>query len=231
MEPQNNKTVIKLKGNAPDPVQLQSTKITGSIEAIDSYLKALNESQIKTYSQLDSCIIFQRSEFTICFYGNKNKNINTTVTGLLKTNPILKILGINEDKLHDRKSLEKLLRVSKMYFAEEDQWTRVFNQLREFKIKTEGNHETTDKPGDKKKLVEQKHSFEPIEFKMTLPLFEGIKMPYVFPVTIYADVTDANVRFFLESIDLTKLIHDEANKLMDEQETKLKSKGFAIINQ
>lgn len=222
------KTLYKLKGFAPEPNNLQSVAISGAIDSVSNYLVKIGLTGQEHYDPKYSVIIV--CDRSIEFKGNYNQVFNLSVKGSFKPNPLISDLGINADRMYLPKELEKKLRFLKNLFVNDSDYANVISRLKQVSIKTNGivqNETTTNK---NKALIEREHDFKPIEFVLKMKLFEGEKKESTFPCSIYADVTDAGAKLWIEAIDLNSIIDQQATELIAAEIKKLESFAFPIIN-
>lgn len=226
---ETNKFITKqiLKGSAPVPNNQQSVNISGGIDSVSNYLSSV-KSKLSAFDPLYSIVLVDSS--SIKFKGTLNFEFGVTVNGSIVRNKIISQLGINEDKMYIPKDLEKKLRFLKHYFKNDSEYLDTISRLKQVSIKTKGIVESENSTNKSKELKERVHDFNPITFNININLFEGYRKRYTFPVVIYADVTDAGAKLWLEAIDLDSIC-DKISIEKIESELKLISEfGFPIIN-
>lgn len=142
-----------------------------------------------------------------------------TITGTLLPAPELSIFKINTDAPYTRDALLKLIRFNAFRI---DKAEALIDALRKLDLATfTKSHNERDKKGNIiQDFTKNVTSSIPESFKLTIPIFQGMPEKS-FYVEIIIDVTDNNIKFWLESVELSQLIETFKKEIMDEEIEKL----------
>lgn len=164
-----------------------------------------------------SHVVVNRRKMTIELVQDENYSKQTIITGVLKDNEDLTAFGIWK-QIWRRDGLQKFLRKNRRFFEDKEQFDKIGKSLASFVYERNvSGEESDDKKGNTKKLREQtlKQNVD-LEFTLSIPIFEGFG-PKTFRVEIVPDVTDAEVKFFLESVELLELREKEFESIIAKQ--------------
>ncbi len=218
-------TKINLNGNAPLQEQFSNVEIDGSIDSVFNYLKDC----ACTYNPAHSVIRVNAEMGFIGFYGNLNSSFNIKIEGRVKSNPLLKTLGINYDKMWTAKELDKVIRFNKSIFAYEEQYTQLLTSIRGYRIRRSGEVSQTKTHNKSETLLLSEHDWSPIMCFVSLKLFTGNFDPANFTITVYASVDDAGAKFWLECDDMDDLMRSTMEKEIANQLELLAPFKYPII--
>lgn len=224
------KTLIILEGEAAKPFNNHpvQNKISGDINSIVNYLlhreALLNKDTV--------VIFFDEVKGIITLKANPSDELALVITAKSESYPDLDKFSINQNKTFTQTDLEQLIKMSKIYFADRDEHSKILTELGNFKAKVQSELEASKdkRSNETKNFSKQVTSGLSADFKLCMPLFKGSENS-VFRVEICYDVTDSSVRFWLESVELFELQKDAVKKAFEPQWTDFVSKGFTCINQ
>lgn len=157
-----------------------------------------------------------------------NDPLATEVMAKLEFTNYLEQFKINGKTTFTLKELKDLLKFAKLLFDDPDEYETVYKAYQSFDFQayikasqeedTRGNRAASYKKDVKTNL--------PPNLKLRLPIFKGQK-PETFLVDICLDTTDANCRFWFESVDLHNLIEQRKIEIFTEQ--LLDFRDFVIV--
>lgn len=206
----------------PQPVVLRGT-ITAPGRFLVNRRKAVDPSR--------SHVVFNRKKGEIVLIVDEQSKRGYTIQGVLKPNPDLVEFAINTPTMRTVAEMAKYLRMRRQFFQDKDDHRRVMRALEEFTAKsTVKVEQKDDRKGNVKEVFERKSDLSSFldYFKLKLPLFEGYD-PKVFRVEILADVTDGDVRFYLESVDLYEMEVRERESILEEE--KKLFEAFVVVEE
>ncbi len=204
----------------PEPVKIN---ISGTITAPRLFVE-----KRKTLIQpLETNVICDVNKGTITLNAEEKDAKGTVIQGTLKINPELAAFYINNDRAFGLKEIQKHLRMKRSFFKDREQNDTLLKKLSEFfaKITIEINQKD-DRKGNTLDSISSKVAHEiPLYFTLKMPIYQGFPEKE-FVVEIIADITDANVKFTFESVELQELLDDDRKRLI---ETELASLGDYVI--
>lgn len=186
--------------------------VTGLITAPAEYFT-------KRKPQIDSShIICDRNKRNITLITEEKNCKGTVISGHLKYNKELADFNINKNTMYGLKELTQLLRIKRMHFESKEEHRKTIEALNKFyaKIMIELKDSDDHKGNIEKSIKKQTESNSPLSFKLDIPIYEGQPKNKIF-VDVLADVSDAQVKFWLESVDLIELEFDLRDKIIDAQ--------------
>lgn len=159
---------------------------------------------------------FSKEEKTIVLVVNENSYWSKTVTGKLLSNPKLDAFGINEEEFYGSRELCDFLRMRKFYFKNQEEATKMINNLMKFKasITTELAKENDRKGNTNDQVVRRVKHEIPLEFTLKMPVFKG-QPDREFRVEIEVDATDGEVRFYLVSEELAQIELEDLDSIFE----------------
>jgi hypothetical protein len=183
-----------LTGKAPDPFNPSPIAVSGTIEAIKSYVET-------RYPQKASVRVeYSFDRGFIKLVHNEGSMTQYTVTGQLE---VFKDFATILNTHSDPTQLGELLRKKRTYFTDQTEGSKLIYALKGFKAKVDKELEKfEDKRSGHYKNVAEKvvTSNLPESIKMVMEIIKGEK-PVEFMVDIYVDVRDNGVSITLESIE------------------------------
>lgn len=223
----NTHEIIFREGQAlPQPAP-QKVVINGDLKSIGAFLnkrhpadpnkEAVYGSQLVNKDRV--IIEVDKSAPSIVIYLDKESQYGTEVHGKLTLAEELGQFKINTSHQFKREELVRLLRFNKRFFTSPEIHEKVLSSYMKLDISTKSNlKDESDNRGNAdlqiKKMVNSQNI--PTEFALTVPVFKGYP-PKTFRVEICLDVTDASVRFWLESTELVEVIESIKNEAIAEQ--------------
>lgn len=224
------KTLIILEGEAAKPLNNHPVKntISGDINSIVNYLQhreaLLDRNTVVIY--------FDEVKGVITLNANPSDELALVIVAKSESYPDLDKFSINQDKTFTQTNLEQLIKMSRIYFADRDEHSKILIELGNFKAKVQSELEASKdkRSNETKNFSKQVTSGLSADFKLSMPLFKGSENS-VFRVEICYDVTDSSVRFWLESVELFELQKDAVKKAFEPQWIDFVGKGFTCINQ
>jgi hypothetical protein len=212
--------VILIGGILKAPAQYLKEKVSGTdviAMGVDVPLN-LTES-MKIYNPKRSHVLVDRHNGSLTLVLNEKDSYADKIQGTLSMFKDLEELGINKEKRYTINELIKVVKRNKYYFAELQEHGDFLISLTNFntKVSTEIKH-VKENNGSKldsvQKIVNENKSAP--TFKLSIPIYKGYPK-VVFEVQVVVDVTDVNVTFTLESVDLFDLVKNRKDEYIDEQ--------------
>lgn len=149
---------------------------------------------------------------------NADSEYCTKISGSIKSNPELESFAINSDKRFSQSELNQLIKFKKMFIPDKERYFNILEQLANLKGTVVQNFErANDNKGQQKFLFEQslKDKFD-LNFIASIPLTPYSK-PSTFNIDINYSITDGDIKFWLESVELKELEFEMINKTINEQ--------------
>jgi hypothetical protein len=205
-------TLTILEGKALDPKHPEKIKLAGNIESIGNFLrKRYGTREGKDLQQVDkdlAVVVANIDKMEIHLLLNPQNPFGTEVNAKLELTEDIKTFHINDGFEFAREDLIKLLRHSKRFFADPLKHEEILNSYMklnltgETKIVSESDNRGNRDLQFKKNIQSQNI---PTGFLLHMPIFKG--QPHEsFRVEICLNVSDASVRFWFESPELTDMI-------------------------
>ena len=212
--PEGTKEIVIREGSAEILHEPVKVNIDGLITAPASFFIA-RETKIEL---LKSHVIVDRTNLKLSLVVDEDNHFGSNISGTLKYNKELADFGINKNKIYSLKGLTNILRIKRMYFDDREENTKTLDRLYNFEAKVTASIKDADnrKGNIDKQLKKDASSNVPAGFKLNIPIFEGQPASKMF-IDVLADISDAQTKFWLESVDLIELEHDLANQIIDEQ--------------
>ena len=193
--------------------------ISGDIHTIGNYamvrLQDAHNSQkldiAKTIVEVD------KTNLTITVKTDPESHKGATIVGKLELSDELKMFNINKDKMYSREEFSKLVRFTRMYFADSCKHAELVAALASLKLQTTGGIEQTKNNQGSHKMVSEKQVTDkgslPDYFVLNIPVFKGFE-PLNIKVDICFQTSDVNgqVVFWLESTDINEHISAKTNE-------------------
>lgn len=226
LAPGVNEVIIR-EGNAPDVVEATSVNIEGNINAVYDFIKTRAHTLDK-----DKCVItFNEEKGVLVLMSDPNfPESQTKVTAKIEEFTDLKAFGINKELFRSLKDLEKFIRMNRFWFADKDAHMTLTGQLKAFTAKVQSElQQEADQRGNKNNLFRKQVTSDlAADFVLTIPIYKGCSHN-TFRVEICYDVTDSQVRFWLESVELFELQKTALNDSFANQIKEIKDLGFTLI--
>lgn len=165
-----------------------------------------------------SHVIVNREMRTITLVVDETNILKTDITGALRYNKELADFGINKTKMFTLKELTQLFRMKRMHFIDKAEHSKTLAELNKFfaKITTEIKDHDDRKGNSEKSIKKETETNSPLSFKLEISIYEGQPVKKIF-VDVLADVSDAQAKFWLESVDLIELEHGLTNEIIDKE--------------
>lgn len=220
-----NEIIYRTGSAAPiEQLPLMET-IEGDINTVASFVKkrypcpSTPESLGLQFIDRDRAIVtVDADNFAITLELDPEHPRGTTVKGKLSLSPDLLKFKINTQTAFNRDELVKLIRFNKVWFADRQQADTLEKAYMVFnaEINTKVSKESDLRGNLENSLKKTVNTSVPESFTLNLPVFKGQKKRS-FPVRILIETTDASVRFYLESVELSDLIQIESEQILNEQ--------------
>lgn len=219
-----NGEIIFRQGDALPQSEPQKIEINGDIKTVSSFLKkraGLGKERnpglqgILTERVL---VIVDKADLLIKLQLDPENEYGTEVTAKLSYTPEIELFHINKNKLFNREELIKLIKFSKIWFADFEAHDKLLKAYQAFTATVTANTgKTTDGRGNVennyKKTVETNI---PDSFVLNIPIFKGMEKRR-FRVEIGIDSTDASTKFWMESVELYEIIQIESEIIIAEE--------------
>lgn len=223
ISPQGDKLTI-LHGNALELRHPERLIIVGQIESVRKYLDArrgvlLSSDSLQHINRDLAVITVNEDEGNIILTVDPNNPFTTSVKGELKANPELAPFQINKAHRFTRETFLDLIAFRRRFFSEVSEWDNLKTKFQRLKITSNSEvDQGSDKRGNRDNNFKKEVNSDevPASFKLEMPIFKG-QPPRKFQVDICVDVTDAGVRFFLESADFIELMELDKKKIISDQ--------------
>jgi hypothetical protein len=213
-------TKVLLIGEALTPREPAQLSFRGNIDAVDSFIrKRLGSAKPSTFQLINPNSVIEVSEEkkTIKLSTNPNDPFSSTITAVLEDHSDLKPWGINTTKTFKREEMVKLIKFSRMAFANSETYLKLLEAFQKFNAKTAAEHASeNDNRGNRVQNFEKYVTSNlPEGFALTLPIFKG-KPAETFFVELCQEVTDGGAHFWLESPELKNIQEEKALKYINE---------------
>lgn len=166
-----------------------------------------------------SNVIVSRKTRSIQLSVNESDNYGSKITGTLFYNKELLDFGINNNKIYGIKELAALLRMKRIHFQDRTEHATFLKSLNSFnaRITTELKN-ADDRKGNVELLLKKETDLNGavLNFTLDIAIFEGQPKSKLF-VDVLADVSDASVKFWLESTDLVELQYELVDEIIDRE--------------
>lgn len=227
--PQGAETIKILTGFAESPINRTAVNIHGDIHSVASYIK-INEGLIdkgKAY------ILFSESTRQINLFTDPGSPLGLLVNGTLETYPELDSFKINKSssQTFSQTQLEKLIRMNRIWFRDKDEHMTLVGKLKSFtaKVQADIQSEQDQRSNKNNKYLKQVTTDLASDFVLSIPIYKGAD-PSTFRVEICYELTDAQVSFWLESVELYELQKSGVQNAFLKYYDDFKKKDFVVIN-
>jgi hypothetical protein len=231
--------VITRTGEAPAVPEEKTVLITGTLKAPCDYLehkmmseitrlvhseKGYEEVESKLYEIQQSSLLVDRIERTLILKLNQKNHTTDEIQGVLTEFKLWDELKVNTGHAWSIDALRKFLKKIKFYFKDWEKHGEFLTALQNFVGKVESNYKDISKSGEFEiSKVHKLMSDLPIpSFAIEAPIYNGYEKKAVH-VEVYADVSDASVKFSLESEDLFTLQEKCSEEYIDNEISRIKN--------
>lgn len=222
VEAETKELVIR-EGAAIPYIEPLKVQLKGTISAPRLFV----EKRKSTIEPLQANVVSDPNKGTIILTVEEKEAKGTIITGELKINPYLLEFKINSEISFGLKEIQKFLRMRRVFFKNREQNEVLLKKLSEFfaKITIEINQKD-DRKGNTLDSIQSRVTHEiPLQFTLAMPIYQDFP-DKTFLVEIIADITDANVKFSFESVELAELLESDKKSIL---ETELKSLSEYVI--
>ncbi len=220
----NGNELTILEGKALEQKPPQKIVLKGDIKTVASFIAKRNDkNQFETagfqWINPDRAIVeVDKEKMEIALHLDPEEYYGPVISGSLSTAPELEQFFINKNKLFNREELIKLIRFSKIWFADAEAHDKLLKAYQAFTATVNANiGKTSDTRGNVdssyKKTVETN---VPDSFVLNIPIFKGMDKRR-FRVEIAIDSTDASTKFWFESIELNDIIQVESQAILEKE--------------
>lgn len=221
--------LIIREGDAPEVIRPSKVKIAGNIHAVTDFIKTRHE----TLDKLKCVIVFDEAKGILTLSSDPTfPESDFEVIAKIEDFDDLKAFGINKEKYYSLKDIEKLIRMNRFWFADKDEHMKLCGQLKAFtaKVQSELQSEADRRGNQNKAFSKQVTSDLAADFVLNIPIYKGCAHN-LFRVEICYDVTDSQVRFWFESVELFELQKTALNDGFEKQLQNIKELGYTVITQ
>lgn len=216
----NSNVLTILEGKALELKQPEKIILKGNIKAVSAFIKKRYRGRIgkglQSVDQEKAVVIVQDDRMGMVLMLDPENVFGLEVHANLESTPELTQFGINNEQQFTREALVKMIRFNRRFFKAGTQQALLEAYM---KLQLTGNTElsvSSDNRGNKeavfKKFINSQNI--PQEFILEIPIFRGFE-PETFRVEICIEATDASVRFWFESVELTELIEKRKTEILD----------------
>jgi len=237
VESLDGNVLIIREGQALPLLPPNKISLVGDINTVGNFLAVRNTSAAGGTGKQDvdfqkAVILVNAKAMSITLHLDPEDPLGATVTGKLEMSDELQTFGVNTTKLWKLEEFKKLLKHSRIWFADKDQHAKVFEGFSKFIAKKVTDIELNkDDRGNSKnnKTITTDATGVAENFTLALPIFKG-QPKRTFTVEVCFQITDAGgVDIWLDSVELREYIIIESERIFSEQLDLCK--GFVIINQ
>lgn len=217
-------SVYLFEGAAPDPINMKSLNISGTIEAVSDWLATRKVAKESSY------ILMDPTGKTVQLVENESHPHAKTITGSITMNPELEKFGINKEKYFTPTDLSSLIKLNRAYFMSADDHSTLLKNLKNHnaeiarKISEEGDDRGNKAKSDVTTLISNIDE----KFTLSMAIFKG-GPKRSFEVNVCLEVRDRGVSIWLESVELKELITNDTETLFVDLERQFREKGYTVI--
>lgn len=224
-------TFTLLQGKALDPKHPEKINISGDIKTGSNFLtvRRSSGSGLQTIDKSIAVVTVDKKALYIQLQLDPENHFGATITGKLEKSDELLQFHINEVHTFTKEQLVKLLKFSKLYFANADKHAEMLLAFQ--KVSSTVNYSSKagndDRGNVDREFVKNVTTNAPTEFILTIPIFKNFP-PSTFRVDVCLDVTEGGARFWFESVELHEIMIKQTDEIFADE---LKScEGFVIVN-
>lgn len=233
----DNEIVIRTGAALPE-IEPRQVYFNGDITSVKTFLdkrfKAPGDfigpaEQMQLINPETAIITVNKDAQYIKLFAEPSHPFGTVIIGALHNNPELEQFRINTTATFNREAFLKLLRFNKIWFDNPGIHEKLLTQLATFYAATNTNtQQASDNRGNKTNNFQKAVTADVLtSFVLKMPLFKN-DAPARFNVEIYFDVTEASIKFWLESVELHEALNKRRDEIFSEQLAGL-SNDFVII--
>jgi hypothetical protein len=227
VEKVNGKELIIRTGGVKEEIKPLPISFNGVLSAPGDFLNNRKELLEKNNCRLE--VDFNNGQ--LVFYSDERSKERDIITGKLTRAGIIKIFGINEEKVYNDKQLAKFLRQYAFYFPDQNALNALIKALMGFEAKVNAVFENKqDLKGNAKVMYEKTvQSNIPDSINVRIAVFEGYPEETI-KLDIGAEATSSGVDFFFESPELCVLEEKLKRDILAVEIKKFSDFGCAILN-
>jgi hypothetical protein len=219
--PQGSALTIR-EGKALEEKHPEKLVIKGRIETVRRYLDA-RRATLQAPGRLQhidkdlAVITIDEDALSIHLDVDPNNVFGTEVTGQMQHNPYLASFNINKNHKFSRESFMELLKFSRRFFNDRVEHENVLNAVKRLKVSSTSDiSQDSDNRGNKEAIFKKSvdSASIPNSFTLLIPIFKG-QISRKFSVDLCLEVTDAGVKFYLESVELVELTEQDRKSIIN----------------
>lgn len=220
------KTVTILEGAAPPYREPKILNIKGALDAPQRFLAGKKN----LFKPINDHVTISITNGQIILYVNDKDHFGDIITGSISKTDELSQFRINSGHLWTIQELLTMVKRTKYFFPDEEDHKSVVNYLMNFKSKVTTEIEKIQATnGNAKNLMERfVNTDAPKQFKLKIPIFIGYPEE-TFRVEVCIDATSADLKLYLESEELFKLIEQKKREHLADQEAFFIAYGASVI--
>ena len=222
VNPGQQELIIR-EGAALDQRECTKIVIAGDISTVKEFLsKRLSGAAMglsaQTIDKGTAVITVDEEKLFIKLELNPNDDLATEVIAKLEFTNFLEQFKINGKTTFSLKELKELLKFSKLLFDDGDEYETVYKayQTFDFQAFVKASQEDDNRGNRAASFKKDVKTNLPPNLKLRIPIFKGQK-PETFLVDICLDTTEANCRFWFESVELHNIIEQRKIEIFIEQ--------------
>lgn len=218
--PQGSSLTIR-EGKALEEKNPERLVIKGQIETVRRYLDARKGTQqspgrLQHIDKDLAVITVDENDLSIKLHVDPNNFFGTEVVGQMQVNEDLKKFNINIVHKFSREGMMELLKFSRRFFSDRGEHENVLKSVTRLKVSSTSDiAQDSDSRGNKEAIFKKSvdSASIPPSFALNIPLFKG-QPSRKFSVDLCLDVTDAGVKFYLESVELVELVEADRKAII-----------------
>jgi len=218
---QTNDLTVR-EGKALELKEPLKIEIYGDINTVASFLKVRSSQEdlpgLQSIDINKAVVIVDKAAMTIELSLDPQNYYGAKVKGSIELSDELQQFFINKTKLFTREELIKLIKFSRLLFADTELHAKLLAAYQTFKASANVDMTASnDTRGNKNNSFDKKVTTDlPDSFVLNVPIFKGQEKKS-FRVEICLDVTDGGGRFWFESVELNDLIEIEKEVIISKQ--------------
>jgi hypothetical protein len=224
-------TFTLLQGKALEQKAPVKIVYSGDIKTVSNFLnvRKTEGTGLQTIDKSKAILLVDKKELSIQLNLDPENVYGAEITANLEESEEIKPFFINKNKTFSKEELVKLIKFSKLFFADADKHAAMLLAFQ--KISSTVNlraNDSSDERGNKERnFVKEVTTNAPTEFILNIPIWKGFPA-ITFRVEVCLDVTEGSARFWFESVELHEIKESQIDDIFNEM---LKSaEGFVIIN-
>lgn len=219
--------ILELRTGAALPLKEPLALIyPGNIKSVKAYLDKHKDAGVQDKNFIDphnAVIAVNKEDMTIKLLVDPQSVYGTVITGKIDESEELKAWGISiggsNVTMYNREQLVKMLRFGKIYFPNKQNYQALLDAYMKFAANVNTKMSASDDTrGNKAANMEKKVDLTglPESFVLELPIYKG-ENKIQFTVDICCEATDANVKFWFESVELRELLEKERDRILEDE--------------